>query len=296
MFSLLHLCFAPADETAIYRLHHTTCTTCYKDHVDQEAFLTASGKTLVRIFFSSDDSSLLSHKTTTLAIHLNNARLGVISNDILDSLHAFTSDILAKHQKFYDCKASASVLLLALLLTLSSGPLLKHSIHRSPGPPDLVSILSSDEETDVEDSNTLPTHPRGNYNAASVPQVPLSLLPELEGLLLNLSFSAPLNIPITSSLSPRKALPPTVPASDAVPVQPSLPALVLPTKPAIPTLICHLPFSLHPHRLQINYTNNWMEYNPKFTGSRAQKSSSSGSSSHSKRCAIKIRKLKPDIT
>ncbi|KAF7376933.1 hypothetical protein MSAN_00111100 [Mycena sanguinolenta] len=165
--------------------------------------------------------------------------------------------------------------------------------HRSPGPPDLVSIPSSDEESEVEEPAPPSSRPQGNDTIAPVPRVPLSPLPELEGLLLNLSFSAPLSVPIASPLSPtlslpdhvlrhalrpsglnpitrEKALPPTVPASDAVPVLPSLPALVLPAKPVAPVPIRRLPF-----------------------GPAHAVRSSSGSSIRSKRRAVNPRKLKP---
>ncbi|KAJ6458810.1 hypothetical protein C8R45DRAFT_942653 [Mycena sanguinolenta] len=339
MSSLSHLRLSPADKTAIHRLHRTIRATRYEDPVDQEAFLTASGKTLLQFqqfitsFAQNHDLGecvfALKHQ-----INLNNARLGVASNDLSDSLHSFTSDILAKRQEFRDRKAEhgerlraaagfaaraewratletlnrqANHFLICFLLSPANFP---------PSSTVLPVLPTWSRFPPVMKTLTLRS-PMFRHVAAPVPQVPLSPLPELEGLLLNLSFSTPLNIPIASHLSPTlslpdhvlrrahqpsglnptihgKALPPTVPVSDAVPVQPSLPALVLPAKPAVPTLICRLPFGPRPRRPQINYVDDWMEYNLKFTGSRARKSSSSGSSSRSKRRAVKIRKLKSE--
>ncbi|KAF7358325.1 hypothetical protein MVEN_00882000 [Mycena venus] len=304
-------------EIVVRKLFKTIRATRYEDPVDQEAFLVSSAKTVLRFRPQVMSFAIIPDLaecvfTLRSMMHSLKAPLGTLSSDVFLSLQEFASEIIRQRQVFRERKRAQADRVRAaegVAARAERRAALEHSerVHKNLSPDDdVVSIPSGSEESASEEPPAAPKNPPSSpittdltNNPAINQAVLLSPLHDLPAHLARLSLNAIPNTPPCSPLSPNLSLPDLVP--DFTLGRHNLPEkgsgwkrgrtmvrhrqiLPVPT----PVVQCNTvrlvprPFGPPPTSPKRKYVDAWLQFNPKSTDSCVLKSSSLGSSGHSK--------------
>ncbi|KAJ7340620.1 hypothetical protein DFH08DRAFT_1012680 [Mycena albidolilacea] len=312
MSSVLQPYLSKCGEAVVRKLHKTLRATSYEDPVDQETFLVASAKSLVRLRPQVLSFALVSDLgecvfTLRSMLHPFNAPLGTPSGDAYVSIQDFAGEIMMKQQEILDRKllqaeraraANDAAARLEHQAVLAQAVHVKE--HTSPEE-DFVSIPSSDEDSAGPDPPLLITPAPSpivtdltNNTAINQAQI-LSPLHDLDIHLARLSLGAVPNNPPHSPLSPNLSLPNLVP--DFCLTRHKLPvkggalrnerikahhkrnaAISVPVVECNTVRLVPRPFGPLPCSRKLSYVDDWLQSTPRYAASPAPKRKYIGSS------------------
>ncbi|KAF7372230.1 hypothetical protein MVEN_00082500 [Mycena venus] len=243
-----------SEEDTVCALHKSVRATHYDDPIDQDTFLVASAHSVLQFreqvaSFASSSEIAECVFTIRSAMVKNSSRLENPPDDIFASITDFAGEIARSCQLFRDRKRAQTVCLRTaegVAARAERREALKYAAkvqkHALSPDDDTVSIPSDDEESDIPIRPTsLVVEPlsiaAGSETIIASPiQALLSLLPELESLMISLQLSSPLIAPMSSlsdfsipgqsghfgnsetAVQPASPLSPTPSLSDLVPI------------------------------------------------------------------------------
>ncbi|KAF7324414.1 hypothetical protein MVEN_02643900 [Mycena venus] len=291
-----------ADSISVRKLRKTVRATQYEDPSDQNLFLIACSNSVLQ-FRNQVASFALDPEIAECVFGIrarllaNNARLSEPPSEITEAVLDFANDIINKRQFFRDCKhaeesrlrtSEESAVYTERPAVLDYVAPQDKQLPHSPVE-ELVSIPSGSEESSTEDTCVpAPERPLSpvSVNLTTVPSlihvrlvVPLSPIPELEGLLFSLTLTAP-HPPSPSSPSP--SLPDLVHDFSLTTGHPPVKGPVatrrryrvfarrrmVPSPPKPQPGVVHLiprPFTTGSHQPQFNYADDSLVFKPSST-------------------------------